>query len=474
MLPIDQPYTPLCEWYRVMGLACALTTNSPDVLAAARATFRQTIGPQPAPDLALRFTVDGDARSRPPWPQACFRGLDHLVYGGFDTESAMLLDLRRQRALGRFSPALAADAAYWQGVILPNAIGLMSEALGLTALHCASVERDGAGLLVAGGSGAGKSTLALALARRGFGFLSDDWTYFSRPNGRLRAWHLAGLVKLLPDAGQFFPELAALEPHVSLNGEMAYEADPETVFGVRRSLECEPRWLVFVERRRLPGHRLTRIAPAEAAARLEHELEELPAELASVSARQSAIVLDVAGRECWALEHGESPDVAAAVLAGLCASSRPAEAVTTVDRSSFPHFHRTGPDVLRRFTPTPLHLDLETPNGVLRVETNNSEILRQISGVLRLPRATGERRFLWRLVSSGDADACSPPRTSAISGDGLHLENIGQRSFFAVDALARLAVGFLAEALVSDGERFQQLVLAPLLSVTDRALTESL
>jgi hypothetical protein len=482
-----------------MGLACALATNSPDVLAAARATFRQTIPAPPAPDFTLRLAVQGDAESGPPSPQACFRGLNHLVYVGFGGGSTMLLDLRRRRALGRFSPALAADAAYWQRVILPNAVGLMSEALGLTALHCASVEKDGAALLLAGGSGAGKSTLSLALARRGFGFVSDDWTYFSHPCGRLRAWHIATPLKLLPDAARFFPELGALRPHLSLNGEVAYEADPETVFGVRRALECEPRWLVFIERRSGPGHRLTRVAPGEAAARLEHELEELPVELAGVSARQSATVLDLAGRECWALEHGESPEGAAAILAGILSSSRPAGPGPIANHESQPRFHRTGPDILRRFTPTPWRGDFEAGfeggfeagsgagPAVVRLETDSPAILRQVAGVLRVARAARAPQFLWRLVAEpaprGGADISpSPHVTTAVSSfkaDGLQLDTIAEimgenvaRSFFAVDADARLAVGFLAESLVSDGAQFRE-VLARLISATAAALAES-
>jgi hypothetical protein len=482
VLPIGQPHTPLCESYRVMGLACSVATNSPDVLAAARATFRETIRPETAPDFTLRFWVDRETRGGPACSQACFRGLNHLVYGRFDSESAFLLDLRRRRALGRFSPDLASDAAYWQRVIFPNAVGLMSEALGLTALHCATMEKKGEGLLIAGGSGAGKSTLSLALARRGFRFLSDDWTYFSHAGGRLRAWHLAGPVKLLPDAAAFFPELLALKPHVSLNGEVAFEPDPERVFGVRRALECEPRWLVFVERRSEPGHRLARTAPAEAAARLELDLEAMPPEFASLSARQSQIVRDLASRECWTLEHGETPDRAAEILARLCAGSgpdaEPGARLSSVDPGIPSCFRRTGPDILRRFTPTPLTADFvanfNADAGTVRLETNSPAIMANASRILPRGDAGRASEFLWRLIAE-DWPAVgtrpAPPRAIAaavpiLGGDGLYLESIGhedaesavQLGFFAVDTEARLAIGFFAEALVTDAGQFEHIV----------------
>jgi hypothetical protein len=457
-----------------MGLSCAVETNSSGVLAATRSTFRQAIPPGTAADLTLRFSIDGDSKGLSPWPQAYFRGLSHLVYGQFDSASAFVLDLSRRRALGRFTTGLATHTAFWQRAILPNAIGLMSEALGLTALHCASVEKDGAGLLIAGGAGAGKSTLSLALARRGFAFLSDDWTYLTQTNGMLRARHIATPLKLLPDAVQFFPELRSLQPHVSLNGEVAYEVDPERVFGIRRSFECEPRWLVFVERRSGPAYRLTRIAPAEGAARLESELEELPSALGSVTRMRSMIVTEVAGRECWLLEHGESPDSVAHVLEQLCSSSGAGQP-GLMDRGPAMPFRRSGPDILRRFTPTPITANFQagSDGDAIALETDSPAILQHASDILRPADIGRTPQFLWRLIADPVAGvkldpgaSGGPPESSVTRLDrGLHLESLGPGSFFIVDAEARLAIGFFQEALVNDAHRFRH-VIARLAAVT--------
>jgi hypothetical protein len=104
----------------------------------------------------------------------------------------------------------------------------------------------------------------------------------SRTDGQLLAWGLATPLKLLPDAAQYFPELRGCQLGLAMNGEPSNEVDPERVFGLRRSFCCEPRWPVFLERTEQPGYSLVRMAPQEAAARLEFDLEDLPQELCQV------------------------------------------------------------------------------------------------------------------------------------------------------------------------------------------------
>jgi hypothetical protein len=420
----------------------------------------------------MRLWVDPTAQTGPPWPQPYFRGLSHLVYAGFDPENWLLLDLHQRRVVGRFSPLMARDEGYWQRVIFPTTVGLASESLGITALHCACVERNGRGLLLAGGDGAGKSTTSLAMAQSGFSLLSDEWTYFSCPKGQLLAWGFATPVKLLPDAVEHFHELRGAEASTSLNGERAYEVDPERMFGIRRSLCCEPHWLVFLERKSRPGYSLDKMSPQEAAARLERDLEDLPPELSQVRETQRRTILALVERECWRLCHGESPNEIAQVLARFCSTPpqpprrRPWRAEGTSKSL------RTGPDILRRFTPTPLLADLRMMNGVIRLETNSPAILRQAreAAAGQSPLVTAPRRFLWRLVSNALADSHLPSAVpSAISAHGLHLENVGQHNFFAVDAEARIAVGFVTEELVHD-RGFVDLFLARMVSATAAAL----
>lgn len=464
----------MCEWYRVLGLRCSVSANSPWILDAARHSFREIIDPLLPFDLSMRLCLDPNAQGGPPWPQPHFRGLSHLVYAGLDNECSLLLDLRRRRAIGRFSPAMGRDASYWQRVIFPNAVGLMAEALGLTALHCACLVRDGSGLLLSGGSGAGKSTLALALARNGFEFLSDDWTYFSGVGAQLRAWGLASTVKLLPDATRHFPELQNTEPALSPNGELAYELDPEPVFGVAHALTCVPSLLVFLERRDAPGHSITRMMPPEAMARLETDLEYLPVELSAVRDAQSRTIREVAERESWLLCYGESPSEIAQVLAPFASNPSPAASAGARFSGGRKDLMRTCPDIIGRFTPTPLVADLRAMNCAIRLETNSPVILERVRRVFdgMSSRGSPSQSFLWRLVSDAGADSdLQWAAPSVFSVDGLHLENVGQHTFFAVDAEVRLAVGFVAERLVNSSG-FEKFFAARLVSATS-AITDT-
>jgi len=463
--------TPLESHHLVTGAHCVVSTNSQEILDAVRSFFREPADPQSPPTLSFRFWVDPAASTSRPWPQPFFRGLGHLAYAGFDSENSLLLDLRRRSVVGRFSPAMAADIDYWHRVIFPTLVGLASDAIGVTVIHSACVERNGAGLLLAGESGAGKSTLSLAMAQCGFAFLSDDWTYLSRAGGQLRAWGLPTPLKLLPDAVRHFPQLRNLEPGVSLNGETAFEFDPEEVFGVRRSLRCEPRWLVFLERHDKARHAFARMPPQEAADRLGSAQGCIPRELSWLREMQNATIRSLVESECWLLRYGENPGVIAETLERFCSVARPV--VRRPGIANRPLFLRRGPDPTRRLTPTPHVADLKAAGFAIRLETNSPAILRRVGNALirnERPQPM-QREFVWRLILDEDAAVYPPVRElSIVSAGGMRLVNMGQYSFMAMDAEGGCAVGFLGEEVLKDGQRFEKLVLGRLLCLTAEAV----
>jgi hypothetical protein len=112
--------------FLVAGSVWLITTNSAEILAAARETF------QPANDVgrptALTITcfVDSKIREEKPWPRPHFRGLDHLVYASYGPGSSMLIDLQLRRVIGMFSAAMARDLNYWKFVLLPILLGVAS------------------------------------------------------------------------------------------------------------------------------------------------------------------------------------------------------------------------------------------------------------------------------------------------------------------------------------------------------------
>lgn len=131
------------------------------------------------------------------------------------------------------------------------------------------------------------------------------------------------------------------------------------------------------------------------------------------------------------------------------------------------------PDLLRRFTPTPLTADLCVMERTIRLETNSPVILEQTRRALtRYAQARSERpEFLWRVVSEPDTNSQQFwPEMPAFSDRGLSFINIGQRGFLAVDSEAREAAAFLPEDLIRDELGFKLPFLAMLFSLTAPAL----
>ena len=298
------------------GVGFVLATNHRPAFEIVRASFPTSEAGVTRHKFKLEFWVDPRARGESDWSKPCLQGLGHLVVAEFDRGDSLLIDLRGARAVGRFSPWPAENRDFWQRMIFPLLLGVAGATLGVTALHCACVARQGRGLLLAGDSGAGKSTLALALARRGFAYVSDEWTYLSpSPDGRLQAWGLPTPLKLLPDAVTFFPELADARPAKSLNGELAFEVDPTEVFGVRREQGCEPRWLVLLERRAGSGQVFQAVGHEDGLAHLEKDL--LREEPAAMQAQRDVIAMLVAG-QCARFRYGGDPQAAAEALERYC------------------------------------------------------------------------------------------------------------------------------------------------------------
>lgn len=302
----------------VAGGVWLIESNAAAILTAARETF-QPVADETSPiALTISCYVDSEISAAPPWPASHFRGLDQFVYAAHGSGGSLVMDLRRRRVIGLFSPAMARDSSYWKRVLLPVLLGATSASIGLTPLHCACVVKNGRGLVLAGPSGVGKSTLAVFLCLRKFAYLSDGWTFFSRSGSGVQAWSLPTPVKLLPDAVEFFPELGNASPGRALNGEFAYEVDPAAMFGVDRSECCEPHWLVFVERTDRSAALFRTISSDEAFSRFATELESLPACISDMREVQLQTINTLVDRECWLFRHALSPMAAAKELSEFC------------------------------------------------------------------------------------------------------------------------------------------------------------
>ena len=312
-----EAHTPLCEPFIVAGAAAEIRTNSEAILVVAEQCFPRLRATPSVGELRMRFWVDPDGTSQPPWPLPYFRGLGHRIFGAFDSESSVIIDLESRRISGRFSPALAADDNYWKRVVFPRLITAVGSSIGVTELHCSCLSWNGCGLVLFGAPGAGKSTLALALARQGFSLLSEDWTYFSRRDADLAAWGLPTGVKLLPDAIRHFPELAQFETSIGLNGEESYQTQPERDFGTSLAQCCQPKWLVLLDRIEEPAFDISTMSSAQAA---EILCRDLLAQSAKVFDQQQGMVQKLVANGCWRLRYGGHAQDVASALASHCLS----------------------------------------------------------------------------------------------------------------------------------------------------------
>jgi gluconate kinase len=296
--------TPLYERYMAAGATCSFSTNSEHLLAVARDTFLPADQPEAPADFSIRLWVEDAHPAQPPWPKPYVRGLDHLVFAGFDARSSLLADLRERRVIGRFSKGMVADATYWKTVIFPMLLSIVSGSIGLVELHASCVAKGQRGLVLIGPTGSGKSTLAMALTEAGFRFVSDDRIFCSYKRGKLSACAMPRPLKLRREAAAWFEQFRDREPLDVQNGELVFHCDPNRRFGRQDVKECEPRVLIFLDRLGSSAFSITPMERGAARSRIEMDLM---AEAPEAIAAQAETVEKLLALPCWNLKYGGRP-----------------------------------------------------------------------------------------------------------------------------------------------------------------------
>ncbi len=467
--------TPLKGQYWAAGVRLRIETNFEPILVAAQKFFeaRTPPGRDGKEEIRLRFWVEDKPCSEAPKSKPYFRGLDHLVFGGFGGRNSFLLNLRDRCGIGRFTPEMASDALLWETVVFPALLTILGPSVGLTPLHCACVAWKGSGLLLAGESGAGKSTLSLALAQAGFDFLSDDRTLIGEHHGRLLSWGLSREIKLRTESIAQFPFLRQTRPNDMDTRQDVLRFDASKVRGLRRVRCCEPRWFVFLERQSQPAFSLNRMAPGEPIERLESHLHR---ETRVVEERQRRTIKDLTTGKCYRLRYGGDPQTVAGALHSLVVNGWKAEKLmprTTV-RKSVQSAARTS-DPLRRFRATPLRCEARLMERCIRLETNNPIILKHAERFMNSMECPQDSpsEFRWKIVTEpepGDKPRMIWPPLTAFSDNRLRYINLGQRGFIAVDHGAQQAIGMIPEHLANDEAGFSSVYLASMFYLTAPAL----
>jgi hypothetical protein len=301
------------------GAICELTTNS-RILGEILSDSTDVLVEDSKPVFTMEIIVEEDQEILAGAPH--FRGMHHLVIATFGVANVFVFDLLRRHVRARITHSIANDRRFWQQKMLPIMTGVMGSSIGVLPMHAACLASEGSGLLIAGKSGAGKSTLSAALAINGFDFISDDWTYLSRRQGRLSAYGTSAPMKLLPDAHRHF-ELLSSEPLArSMSGELAYGVDARVVFGATVARRCDPRWLIFLERFSGRGSEFVRLRKLDAQAYLESSVERLPAQLIEARAARANIIDVVSRLPSWTFRYGGSPQYAALELRAFVETRR--------------------------------------------------------------------------------------------------------------------------------------------------------
>jgi hypothetical protein len=293
------------------GAACDLRTNSADLARVLEGLSISTTDSVPS-GFRMRIVVDELSNEAAGDPH--FRGMQHVVTATFGRSNVFVFDILRRTLSASVSSAIARDHLLWKEKLIPISLGVLGSAMGLVPVHCACLELDGEGILIAGVSGAGKSTLSVALSEDGFNYVSDDWTYISRRRDGIVAHGTSAPVKLLPDAVNHFRALERYGIRRSMNGELAYEVDIAEAFGARVERTCEPRWLIFLERTQAAGADFIQMSSAEARRYINSSIERLPPQLHEAVAMRAQTIEYVATLPSWRFQYGGTPQFAAKEL----------------------------------------------------------------------------------------------------------------------------------------------------------------
>ena len=225
-LPLQQTFYPL-------GFPVTLHTNSKQIQDAAREVWAQCQPVFQATPIQLRFAVDASSTSERT-PAVMPRAQGNLFSNIHSAENYYTADLSRGFAFGWFTPSVVRDSAFFRYHFLESAAYLMLNVLYLTPIHGACVGLDGAGIVLCGRSGAGKTSLAFACARKGWEFICDDASHLVRNDAShdYRSISIVGRphrIRFRESARALFPELAARESCLRVNGKMDIEAPSHEV-----------------------------------------------------------------------------------------------------------------------------------------------------------------------------------------------------------------------------------------------------
>ena len=274
--------------FGLMAESLLFRTNDPRLLAAAEASFgrfavpgddreplvinlfRETRPGRPAPNDEEADGGPGPATATEPSEPVVFRthGSSLLISRG--SADVATVDIDAGVAVGFLAASTVSDAPLVRySFIEAMGLSMLARSRGYITLHAAGVVRDGVGIVLLGPAGAGKSTLAMACARRGYGVFAEDAVFVRVRESGLELWGMPWTQRLLPDAGDRFPELAGHVARRQANGELKIEVDLDAVYPGRAVPCASAGPVVLLERESGGPTRIEQLDEADGQAALE-------------------------------------------------------------------------------------------------------------------------------------------------------------------------------------------------------------
>ena len=318
--------------YLVHGVGVAVHAQDPAVMRAMELRLRGfALEPNGGPELSLEFTADGAGCGgvlEP--PSGGSRPVYDTPHGSLyyfpdsDTLFGELGGVRLRCEASRGVALIHGSALVGRRLYLAThplaTISLMEllERRGLFSLHAACMaERDGRGVVLAGASGAGKSTLALALARAGMRFLSDDVVFLSRrPEAPIvTALGFADALGVSEFAAERFSELRPSLQEPPADGFPKRLRRIEELFGTHAARTCTPQALIFPE---VASDQRSQIAPLEPGSALLRLVPDvLLTEPAATQAHLQTIAALLDQVSCYVLRSGSDLERATELVRGV-------------------------------------------------------------------------------------------------------------------------------------------------------------
>lgn len=262
-LPLSGSFCPL-------GYPLELSTNSPDVLLAAKESWSGFPQFFSEPPIELRILVpDGPGEHAGRFD---VRAQRHLLCMVSDMRNFAVCDPAGHFAYAFVTRATAEDRAWFRYFYLESIANLTLWTTHLTRIHAGCVGRNGHGVLLCGESGAGKSCLTYACARRGWLFVSDEAPSIVRRSSERIVIGKPHQIHLRETAFELFPELKQYPIKVNPIGKISFEVNTEDLPNISKAYRTNVAALVFLQRGHSGPARMTPLAKEEAWRRLEADL----------------------------------------------------------------------------------------------------------------------------------------------------------------------------------------------------------